>query len=82
MAIKGQKFRTYSEEVMKEAIRLYIEEKWPYRKITEHLGIQDMDRVRKWISRYRQLDEFGLLDQRGRREEYLNHDRYSSRELM
>lgn len=26
--------------------------------------------------RYRELGEFGLLDQRGRREEYIDQDRY------
>jgi transposase-like protein len=67
MAIKGQKFKSYTEEDKKEAVRLHIEEKWTYRKITEHLGIQD---------KYRELGEFGLLDQRGRREEYLDQDRY------
>jgi hypothetical protein len=39
MAIKGQKFKTYSEKIKKEAIRLHIDEGWPYRKINEHLGI-------------------------------------------
>ncbi len=28
MAVKGQKFKSYTEEDMKEAIRLHIEEKW------------------------------------------------------
>jgi transposase len=76
MAIKGQKFKSYTEEDKKEAVRLHIEEKWTYRKITEHLGIQDKDRVKKWMRKYRELGEFGLLDQRGRREEYLDQDRY------
>lgn len=76
MAIKGQKFKSYTEEDKKEAIRLHIEEKWTYRQITEHLGIQDKDRVKKWMRKYRELGEFGLLDQRGRREEYLDQDRY------
>lgn len=76
MAIKGQKFKSYTEEVKKEAIRLHIEEKWTYRQITEHLGIQDKDRVKKWMRKYRELGEFGLLDQRGRREEYLDQERY------
>lgn len=76
MAIKGQKFKSYTEEDKKEAIRLHIEERWTYRQITEHLGIQDKDRVKKWMRKYRELGEFGLLDQRGRREEYLDQDRY------
>ncbi|WFB55955.1 helix-turn-helix domain-containing protein [Paenibacillus sp. BR1-192] len=76
MAKKGQKYKSYSDEVKKEAIRLHVEEKWTYRRITEHFEIQDKDRVKKWMRKYRELGEFGLLDQRGRREEYLDQDRY------
>ncbi|WP_028591249.1 helix-turn-helix domain-containing protein [Paenibacillus massiliensis] len=79
MAIKGQKFKSYTEEDKKEAIRLHVEEKWTYRQITEHLGIQDKDRVKKWMRKYRELGEYGLLDQRGRREEYMDQDRYVQR---
>ncbi|ETT67873.1 MULTISPECIES: hypothetical protein [Paenibacillus] len=49
MAIKGQKFKSYSDEIKKEAIRLHVEEKWTYRKITEHFQFQDQGRVKKWI---------------------------------
>jgi len=76
MAIKGQTFKSYSEEVKKEAVRLHLEEKWTYRQITEHFDIHDKDRVKKWMRKYRELGEFGLLDQRGRREEYIDQDRY------
>ena len=41
MAVKGQKFKTYSEELKMEAIRLQLEGKWTYRQINDHLGIQD-----------------------------------------
>jgi transposase len=41
MAIKGQKFKTYSDKIKKEAIRLHVKERWTYRKITEHFEIQD-----------------------------------------
>jgi transposase-like protein len=41
MAIKGQKFKRYSETLKLEAIRLHVEEKWTYRQINEHFGIQD-----------------------------------------
>ncbi|MFP4975827.1 transposase [Paenibacillus sp. CN-4] len=79
MAIKGQKFKSYTEEDKKEAIRLHVEEKWTYRQITEHLGIQVKNRVKKWMRKYRELGEYGLLDQRGRREEYMDQDRYVQR---
>lgn len=76
MAIKGQKFKSYSEEIKKEAIRLHVVEKWTYRKINEHLEIHDSQRMKKWMRKYREQGEFGLLDQRGRRKEYINQDRY------
>lgn len=76
MAIKGQTFKSYSNEVKTEAIRLHVEENWSYRQITEHLGIHDKDRVKKWMRKYREAGEFGLLDQRGRRETYMDQDRY------
>ncbi|WP_419879611.1 helix-turn-helix domain-containing protein [Brevibacillus centrosporus] len=47
-----------------------------YRQITEHFGIQDKDRVKKWMKKYKQLGEFGFLDQRGRRQAYIDQDRY------
>ncbi|MGG3306565.1 transposase [Paenibacillus lautus] len=38
----------------KEAIRLHVEEKLTYRRIMEHLEIQDADRVKKWMRKYRE----------------------------
>ena len=75
MAEKGQKFKTYPLELKKEAIRLHVEEKWTYRQITVHFQIQDADRVKKWMQQYRKLGEFGLLDRRGRRNEYVDSER-------
>lgn len=76
MAIKGQKFKTYSEELKAEAIRLHVEEKWTYRQINEHLEIHDSQRMKKWMRKYREKGGFGLLDQRGRRQEYTDQNRY------
>ncbi|WMT38813.1 transposase [Paenibacillus sp. D2_2] len=76
MSNKGKKFKSYSEETKIEAIRLHVEEKWTYRQITEHLEIQDKDRVKRWMRKYREQGEFGLLDQRGRRKEYVDQNRY------
>ncbi|PPA86309.1 helix-turn-helix domain-containing protein, partial [Brevibacillus laterosporus] len=66
MAVKGQKFKSYPESLKMEAIRLHFEEKWTYKQIVEHLEIQDKDRLKKWMRKYRQQGEFGLLDRRGR----------------
>ncbi|WP_308195588.1 transposase [Paenibacillus mellifer] len=76
MAIKGQKFKSYTEELKMEAIRLHIEDKWTYRQINEYLGIQDKDRMKVWMRQYREKGQFGLLDQRGRRKNYIDQDRY------
>ncbi|MEV2909303.1 hypothetical protein [Paenibacillus larvae] len=32
--------------------------------------------MKKWMRKYREKSEFGLLDQRGRRQEYIDQDRY------
>lgn len=69
MAIKGQKFKSYTEELKMEAIRLHIEDKWTYRQITEHLGIQVKDRMKVWMRQYRKKGQFGLLDSKGKTED-------------
>ncbi|GED61544.1 transposase [Brevibacillus formosus] len=76
MVKKGQKLRSYSHEFKMEAIRLHIEEGWTYRRIMEHMGIPDRHRLKVWMKKYKQLGEFGLMDQRGRREEYIDQARY------
>jgi transposase len=75
-AKKGQKFKQYSHEVRVEAIRLHIEEGWTYRQIIKHLGIADECRMKVWMRKYRMLGEFGLLDRRGRQEEYIDENRH------
>jgi len=74
-AIKGKKSKTYSYETKLEAIRLHMVEGWTYRKIMEKFGITDRHRLKAWMKKYRELGEFGLVDQRGRREQYVDQDR-------
>lgn len=62
-----------------EAIRLHIEEKWTYGRIAQHLGIHDIGRLKVWMRKYKQQGEFGLWDQRGRQETYIDQDRYVQR---
>lgn len=38
---KGQKFKHYPEALKVEAFRLFFEDGWCYRKITEHLEIHE-----------------------------------------
>ncbi|ALP35701.1 transposase [Paenibacillus sp. IHB B 3084] len=75
-AKKGQKFKEYTFETKVEAIRLHIEEGWTYRKLMEKFGIADRHRLKEWMQKYKKLGEFGLMDQRGRRKEYMDQDRY------
>ena len=64
-AKKGQKFKHYPESVKVEAVRLFMEEGWCYRKITEHLDINDMKRVGVWVRKYRAKGESSFEDRRG-----------------
>lgn len=75
-ATKGKKFNEYSYETKVEAIRLHVEEGWTYRRIMEKFGIADRHRLKVWMRKYKELGEFGLMDQRGRRQEYIDQDRY------
>lgn len=74
-AIIGKKSKAYSYETKLEAIRLHMVEGWTYRKILEKFGITDRHRLKAWMRKYRELGEFGLVDQRGRREQYVDQDR-------
>ncbi|MRN56381.1 helix-turn-helix domain-containing protein [Paenibacillus monticola] len=64
-AKKGQKFKHYPESVKVEAVRLFIEEGWCYRKITEHLDINDRKRVSVWVRKYQAIGEASFEDRRG-----------------
>lgn len=75
MAKKGQKLKTYSQELKLRAIKMKLEG-MTKRQISEELGIEDHDRVKIWMRKYKQLGEYGLLDNRGRREEYKDEDRH------
>ncbi len=72
MRKREQPNKLYSNEGRKEGVRLHEEDKWTYRQITEKYGIQDKDRVRKWVYKFRKQGEYGLLDDRGRREKSIS----------
>ncbi|GJM83068.1 hypothetical protein HMSSN139_55640 [Paenibacillus sp. HMSSN-139] len=48
-------------------------------KVAEVLGIEDLGRLKVWMSRYKKMGEFGLMDHRGRRREYVDEDCYVRR---
>ncbi|MEK4247996.1 helix-turn-helix domain-containing protein [Paenibacillus sp. FSL W7-1287] len=78
MAKKGQKFVTYSFETKKKAIEMRLQG-MTKAKVAEELGIVDIDRLKVWMRRYNQMGEFGLMDTRGRRKEYVDDNRYVRR---
>jgi transposase len=62
---KGQKLMQYPESLKQEAIRLHVDEKWSYSKITKHLDIVDKGRVKKWMRKYREEGQAAFVDRRG-----------------
>ncbi len=78
MAKKGQKFAAYSFETKKRAIEMRLQG-LTKKKVAEALGIEDVGRLKVWMSRYRQMGDFGLLDHRGKREHYIDENRYVRR---
>jgi transposase len=78
MATKGQKFKTYSQETKLKAIQLKLSGKTKS-QIMEELGIEDEGRIKVWMRKYRQLGEYGLMDNRGRREDYIDEERHTQK---
>lgn len=78
MAKKGQKFLSYSFDTKKKAIEMRLQG-MTKQKVAEVLGIEDLGRLKVWMSRYKKMGEFGLMDHRGRRREYVDEDRYVRR---
>lgn len=74
-AKKGQKFKHYCEELKLQAVQMKLDGV-SHREIAEKLHIHDEGRIKVWMRKYKKLGEFGLLDQRGRREEYIDSNRY------
>lgn len=64
-AKKGQKFKHYPESLKLEAIRLHVDEGWNYRKIADHLEVQDKDRIKVWMRKYRDMGPAAFKDKRG-----------------
>ena len=61
---KGMKH--YSRDTKMEAVRLYFEEGWTQRQITEGLGIRDPKRVKTWVRLYRREGEAAFNKRVGR----------------
>jgi transposase len=78
LATKGQKFKSYSHETKLKAITMKQEGKTK-RQIMEELGIEDEGQIKIWMRKYKQLGEYGLMDSRGRREEYIDEERHTQK---
>lgn len=78
LATKGQKFKRYSQETKLKAIELKLGGKTK-REIIKVLGIEDEGQIKIWMRKYKQLGEYRLMDNRGRREEYIEEERYTEK---
>jgi transposase len=78
MAKKGQRYVTYSFELKKKAIEMRLQG-MTKQKVAEELGIADIGRLKVWMRRYNQMGEFGLVDHRGKPEQYIDGNRYVRR---
>lgn len=78
MARKGQKFVAYSFETKKKAVEMRLQG-MTKQKVAEVLGIVDIDRLKVWMRRYKQMGDYGLMDHRGKRKQYIDEDRYVKR---
>ncbi|MCX7570054.1 helix-turn-helix domain-containing protein [Tumebacillus sp. DT12] len=75
MSRKGQKHITYSLDLKKQAVEMRLNG-MTKKQVTEQLGIHDLDRLKVWMRKYKTEGEIGLIDQRGRREKYVDRERY------
>jgi transposase len=81
-AKKGQKFKHYPESLKIEAIRLHVEEGWVYSRIAKHLDIQDKDRVKIWMRKYRKVGQTAFEDRRGNPQRVENEQEREIRRLQ
>jgi transposase len=61
--VKELKRKTYSHEIKVKAVQLHLEESWKYRKIMEWFEIPDRHILKAWMRKFKELGEFGLMDQ-------------------
>ncbi|TKI54557.1 helix-turn-helix domain-containing protein [Brevibacillus antibioticus] len=75
MAKKGQKFQSFSYALKKKAIEMRLQG-MTKQQVADELGIVDVQRLKVWMRQFRLYGDFGLMDHRGRRKEYVDKDRY------
>lgn len=55
---KGQKFKSYTEETKKEAVRLRVEEGLSLSQVKEQLGIKSDAQIVEWVRKYKAGETF------------------------
>jgi transposase len=75
MAKKGQKFQSYDLEMKMEAIQLK-EEGLSFKQVADRLNIPSKETMKTWWRKYQKQGQAFYLDNRGRRNEYTDQERY------
>ena len=75
MAKKGQTFQKYTLEIKSEAIRLR-EQGYSSQQVADRLNIISKDTVKTWWRKYQRDGHAFHLDNRGRKKEYTDQERY------
>ncbi|WP_245583557.1 transposase [Paenibacillus assamensis] len=78
MAKKGQTFVSYSFETKKRAIEMRLRG-MTKKKVAEELEIADIGRLKHWMRKNNHMGDFGPMDHRGKREQYMDESRYIKR---
>lgn len=78
--MSGKKGMThYPQEIKQEAIRMFLEEGFTYREITEKLVIRDQERIRKWVKDYRRRGTELFTRHMGRPRKVMDEKAYIAR---
>ncbi|WP_026585258.1 helix-turn-helix domain-containing protein, partial [Bacillus sp. J33] len=75
MAKKGQRLQSYTLEIKAEAIQLK-EAGFSAQQIANKLNIPSKNTVKTWWRKYQKEGQAFYLDNRGRRKEYTDQERY------
>lgn len=78
MRTKEKKYETYSAELKQRAIEMRLQG-MTKAAVAKALGIKDIGRLKVWMRKYKQQGEFGFVDTRGRRKQYVDQERYIKR---
>lgn len=69
----------YSQKTKAEAIKMFLEEGYTYREISEKLGIRKVKRIQAWVSQYRKDGELIYKKSSGRPPKVMDEKAYIAR---